>query len=131
MRKEQDVLMRGARPDGQANTEQAAVTPGARRRTARLYEQAGRGGAGRLVERWGLLWRWETWASDVPLSRRPRGGWTLTYAAAVATSSRVLQGYSLGLGEHEQEMARRFERGAQASGLLNADVRASRARGIG
>jgi hypothetical protein len=89
------------------------VPPSNRRRSkTRLYESAGGpDGAGRLVERWGFLWRWETWVSDAPLARRPRGGWTLTYAAALKASEDALQDYALKSGEQDPLVARRFERG--------------------
>jgi hypothetical protein len=87
--------------------------PGGRRGgKTRLYESAGgAGGAGRLVERWGFLWRWETWVSDAPLARRPRGGWTLTYASALKASEDALQDYALKAGEQGPLVERRFERG--------------------
>jgi hypothetical protein len=90
----------------------SGVAPSDRRRSkARLYESAGGpDGAGRLVERWGFLWRWETWVSDAPLARRPRGGWTLTYVGALKASEDALQDYALKSGEQDPLIARRFER---------------------
>jgi hypothetical protein len=91
-------------------------TPSDRRRSKpRLYESAGGpDGAGRLVERWGFLWRWETWVSNAPLARRPRGGWTLTYAAALKASEDALHDYTLKSGGPDPLTARRFERGREA-----------------
>ena len=89
------------------------MAPSHRRRAkTRLYETGGTGGAGRLIERWGFLWRWETWVSDAPLARRPRGGWTLTYAGALKASEDALQDYDLKAGEQDA-LPRRFERGGE------------------
>ncbi len=67
-----------------------------KRSRARLLElPPGRGGAGRLVERWMWLWRWETWAGDRELARRPRGGWSLTYRAALVSSQDALDDYEI------------------------------------
>jgi hypothetical protein len=92
------------------------VAPSDRRRsTTRLYESAGGpDGAGRLIERWGFLWRWETWVSDAPLARHPRGGWTLTYSGALKASDDALADYELKAAEQEPVIARRFERGEKA-----------------
>jgi hypothetical protein len=94
------------------------VAPSSRRHgKPRLYESAGGpDGAGRLVERWGFLWRWETWVSAAPLARRPRGGWTLTYAAALKASEDALQDYALKSGAPDPLTARRFERHERKSG---------------
>ncbi len=63
---------------------------------ARLHERPhGPGGPGRTVERWLLLWRWETWASESELARRPRGGWAVTYRGAVVASQDALDDYEL------------------------------------
>jgi hypothetical protein len=63
---------------------------------ARLHERPrGPGGPGRTVERWLLLWRWETWASESELARRPRGGWAVTYRRAVVASQDALDDYEL------------------------------------
>jgi hypothetical protein len=48
-----------------------------------------------MVERWLCLWRWETWASQAVLARRPRAGWTLTFRAALRTSQDALDDYEL------------------------------------
>jgi hypothetical protein len=128
MREDQDRFDAGSTTNWQAaESGRAAVTPSPRRAKARLYEQAGPGGAGRLIERWGLLWRWETWASETPLSRRPRGDWTLTYARAVAASGRALEEYSL--DPSEDERGRRFERG-ETSESADSSARGPRASGI-
>jgi hypothetical protein len=71
---------------------------GRKRRRRRLLEVPdGPGGPGRVVERWMLLWRWETWASDSALERRPRGGWALTYRQALIASQDALDDYELEL----------------------------------
>ena len=63
----------------------------------RLHERPdGPGGPGRAVERWWLLlWRWETWASESELERRPRAGWALTYKKALVASQDALDDYAL------------------------------------
>jgi hypothetical protein len=67
-----------------------------RRRGARLLEKPhGPFGPGRAVERWMVFWRWETWASESALARRPRGGWALTYRRAVIASQDALDDYAL------------------------------------
>jgi hypothetical protein len=67
-----------------------------RRRRSRLVETIdGPGGPGRVVERWMLMWRWETWASESALARRPRGGWALTYRQALIASQDALDDYEL------------------------------------
>jgi hypothetical protein len=67
-----------------------------RRGRARLLEKPdGPSGPGRAVERWLLLWRWETWASESALARRPRAGWSLTYRAALVASQDALDDYAL------------------------------------
>jgi hypothetical protein len=48
-----------------------------------------------MVERWLCLWRWETWASQAVLARRPRAGWSLTFRGAVRTSQDALDDYEL------------------------------------
>jgi len=69
--------------------------PGHRRRARLLEKPRGAGGPGRRVERWMLLWRWETWASESALARRPRGGWELTYRRALIASQDALDDYEL------------------------------------
>ncbi len=65
-------------------------------RRPRLREAPrGRSGPGRVVERWLWLWRWETWASEFELARRPRGGWALTYQRALIRSQDALDDYEL------------------------------------
>ena len=72
-----------------------AFRPGRRRRT-RLHEKPhGPSGPGRAVERWLMLWRWETWASESDLPRRPRAGWALTYRRALVASQDALDDYAL------------------------------------
>ncbi len=66
------------------------------RARARLFEAPGNGGPGRVVERWFCLWRWETWASQSELRRRPRAGWSLTYRGALVSSQDALDDYELG-----------------------------------
>jgi len=62
----------------------------------RLHESPhGPAGPGRAVERWFLLWRWETWASESELERRPRAGWALTYRRALVASQDALDDYAL------------------------------------
>ena len=62
----------------------------------RLIErQGGSGGPGRVIERWLLFWRWETWASESDLRRRPRAGWSLTYPRALIASQDALDDYEL------------------------------------
>jgi hypothetical protein len=63
----------------------------------RLLEEAPRGkaGPGRVVERWLCVWRWETWASQRELARRPRAGWSLTYRRALVSSQDALDDYEL------------------------------------
>jgi hypothetical protein len=69
-----------------------------RTRKLRLMESSrGSSGSGRLVERWLLLWRWETWASEFELARRPRAGWSLTYRRALICSQDALDDYELAL----------------------------------
>jgi hypothetical protein len=66
------------------------------RRHLRLLEAPwGKAGPGRMVERWLCLWRWETWASQAVLARRPRAGWSLTFRGAVRTSQDALDDYEL------------------------------------
>jgi len=66
------------------------------RRSPRLLEKPrGPAGPGRVVERWWLVWRWETWASESALARRPRGGWALTYQRALIASQDALDDYEL------------------------------------
>jgi hypothetical protein len=66
------------------------------RRSPRLLEKPrGPAGPGRVVERWGLVWRWETWASESELERRPRAGWAVTYRRAVIASQDALDDYAL------------------------------------
>jgi hypothetical protein len=66
------------------------------RSRARLLEKpSGADGPGRAVERWLCLWRWETWASESELARRPRAGWSLTYRRAVIASQDALDDYEL------------------------------------
>ena len=66
------------------------------RRRARLLETPhGKAGPGRAVERWLCLWRWETWASQSELARRPRAGWSLTYRGALVSSQDALDDYDL------------------------------------
>jgi hypothetical protein len=48
-----------------------------------------------VVERWMLMWRWETWASESELARHPRGGWALTYRQALIASQDALDDYEL------------------------------------
>lgn len=64
---------------------------------ARLIEKlADIDGPGRAIERWWLfLWRWETWASESELARRPRAGWSLTYRQALIASQDALDDYEL------------------------------------
>ncbi len=79
----------------------ALITPPTSLRTrfgyrARLVERhTGPGGPGRTIERWVWLWRWETWASESELARRPRAGWSLTYARALVASQDALDDYEL------------------------------------
>jgi hypothetical protein len=62
----------------------------------RLLERPfGPHGPGRAIERWLCLWRWETWASESPLARRPRAGWSLTYGRALIASQDALDDYEL------------------------------------
>jgi hypothetical protein len=77
----------------------SSSTPALRpRRRPRLLEKPdGPAGPGRVVERWLLLWRWETWASEYALPRRPRGGWAWTYRRAVIASQDALDDYELAL----------------------------------
>ena len=74
-----------------------STAPQARtRRRARLLETPqGTAGPGRVVERWLCLWRWETWASQFELPRRPRAGWSLTYRGALVSSQDALDDYDL------------------------------------
>jgi hypothetical protein len=67
------------------------------RSRARLIEKpADIDGPGRAIERWWLcLWRWETWASESELARRPRAGWSLTYRQALIASQDALDDYEL------------------------------------
>ena len=65
-------------------------------RRTRLHEKPhGPAGPGRAVERWLLLWRWETWASESELERRPRAGWAITYRRALVASQDALDDYAL------------------------------------
>jgi len=75
----------------------SSTAPHARtRRRARLLETPrGTGGPGRVVERWLLVWRWETWASQSELARQPRAGWSLTYRGALVSSQDALDDYDL------------------------------------
>jgi hypothetical protein len=78
-----------------ASSSSRALRP-RRRRRPRLFESPhGAHGPGRVVERWLLLWRWETWASESALARRPRGGWKLTYRQALIASQDALDDYKL------------------------------------
>lgn len=66
------------------------------RRPPRLLEEPrGPAGPGRVVERWGLVWRWETWARESALERRPRAGWALSYRRALIASQDALDDYAL------------------------------------
>ena len=66
------------------------------RRSPRLLEApGGKAGPGRVVERWLCVWRWETWASQFELARRPRAGWSLTYRRALVCSQDALDDYEL------------------------------------
>jgi hypothetical protein len=72
------------------------TSPARSSRRPRLLEAPwGKAGPGRMVERWLCLWRWETWASQAVLARRPRAGWTLTFRAALRTSQDALDDYEL------------------------------------
>jgi hypothetical protein len=75
-----------------------APSPRTSRRARLLESPRGTGGPGRIVERWLCLWRWETWASDSQLPRRPRAGWSLTYRGAVISSQDALDDYELAPG---------------------------------
>ncbi len=67
-----------------------------RRRSLRLLEKpTGPAGPGRVVERWLFVWRWETWATESAMERRPRGGWALTYRRALIASQDALDDYAL------------------------------------
>jgi hypothetical protein len=66
-----------------------------RPRSRLLERRDGPGGPGRLIERWFLTWRWETWASESDLARRPRAGWSLTYRGALIASQDALDDYEL------------------------------------
>jgi hypothetical protein len=72
-----------------------ALRPRERRAPHLLEKPRGPGGPGRVVERWWLAWRWETWASEGALERRPRGGWALSYRRAVIASQDALDDYEL------------------------------------
>ncbi|MCW3032289.1 MAG: hypothetical protein QOK19_873 [Solirubrobacteraceae bacterium] len=76
----------------------AARSPRARRRARLLESPRGTSGPGRIVERWLCVWRWETWASDSQLPRRPRAGWSWTYRGAVISSQDALDDYELAPG---------------------------------
>jgi hypothetical protein len=66
------------------------------RRSPRLLESPrGRSGPGRVVERWFCVWRWETWATQFEMARRPRAGWSLTYRRALVSSQDALDDYEL------------------------------------
>ena len=65
------------------------------RRSRLLEAPRGRAGPGRMVERWLCLWRWETWASQGVLARRPRAGWSLTFRGALRTSQDAMDDYEL------------------------------------
>ncbi len=66
------------------------------RHSLRLLEKpSGPAGPGRVVERWLFVWRWETWAKDSALERRPRAGWALTYRRALVASQDALDDYEL------------------------------------
>ncbi len=75
-----------------------ALHPRIRRRARLLETPRGTGGPGRVVERWMCLWRWETWASDSELARRPRAGWSMTYSGALISSQDALDDYELATG---------------------------------
>jgi hypothetical protein len=77
-----------------------ATAPEARtRRSPRLLETPrGTAGPGRVIERWLCLWRWETWASQSELARRPRAGWSLTYRGALISSQDAMDDYELAAG---------------------------------
>jgi hypothetical protein len=72
-----------------------ALNPRARRGARLLETPDGAGGPGRIVERWLCVWRWETWASESALARRPRAGWSLTYRGALISSQDALDDYEL------------------------------------
>ncbi len=41
------------------------------------------------------MWRWETWATDLALERRPRAGWSLTYRRALVRSQDAMDDYTI------------------------------------
>jgi len=61
----------------------------------RLVERGNPASPGRVIERWWCLWRWETWASEADMARRPRAGWSLTYRGALIASQDALDDYEL------------------------------------
>jgi len=78
-----------------ASSSTTALGRRGRGRTCLHERPRGPGGPGRTVERWLLFWRWETWASESELARRPRAGWALTYHRAVIASQDALDDYEL------------------------------------
>jgi hypothetical protein len=78
------------------NASSTTSAPRKGRPRRRLHEEPhGPAGPGRAVERWLLFWRWETWARESALERRPRGGWALTYRRALVASQDALDDYAL------------------------------------
>jgi hypothetical protein len=81
------------------STPSATASPTRSRRHTRLLETPrGTSGPGRVIERWLCLWRWETWASQSELARRPRAGWSLTFRGALISSQDALDDYELAAG---------------------------------